>query len=165
MKKIAITGPESCGKTSLAEALANHCNVDFIPEFAREYLLKKNGKYSYEDLEIIAEGQIKSIENFKGDFLISDTEMSVMYIWSKVVFGKVSSFIAEELKKQHFDLYILCDTDVPWHYDPLRENEHDREELFHLYYKLLRDLKVNFIIVRGDEKTRLQQAISAIEKL
>jgi nicotinamide riboside kinase len=91
--------------------------------------------------------------------------MVVMYIWSMVVYGKVSSYIQEELKKQQFDLYILCDTDVPWTYDPLRENEFDRDDLFERYYKKLRELKYNFIIVKGSPEQRLQQAVEMIDKM
>ena len=166
MIRIAITGPESCGKTSLAEDLAKHYNTEFIPEFSRDFLMQSGGKYSQEDLDTIANGQIKSIENFNsGEILISDTDMVVMYIWSMVVYGKVSSYIQDELKKQQFDLYILCDTDVPWTYDPLRENEFDRDDLFERYYKKLRELKYNFIIVKGSPELRLQQAVEMIDKM
>lgn len=166
MIRVAITGPESCGKTSLAEDLAKYYNTQSIPEFSRDFLMKTGGKYSQEDLDTIANGQIKSIENFtSGKILISDTDMVVMYIWSMVVYGKVSQFIQEALKKQQFDLYILCDTDVPWTYDPLRENEFDRDDLFERYYKKLRELKYNFIIVKGSSEQRLQQAIEMIDKL
>lgn len=166
MIRIAITGPESCGKTSLAEDLAKHYNTHSIPEFSRDFLMQTGGKYVQEDLDIIAKGQIESIENFKsGKVLISDTDMVVMYIWSMVVYGKVSPLIQEALKKQQFDLYILCDTDVPWTYDPLRENEFDRDDLFERYYKKLRELKYNFIIVKGSSEQRLQQAVEMVDKM
>jgi NadR type nicotinamide-nucleotide adenylyltransferase len=166
MIRIAITGPESCGKTSLAEDLANHYRTTCIPEFARAYLMKTNGKYTQEDLDTIAKGQLESIENFNsGEILISDTEMLVMFIWSSFVFGNVSPYIQSALSRQQFDLYILCDTDVPWVFDPLRENEFDREELFHRYYKKIRELKYPFILVKGSPENRLQQAVSVIDTL
>jgi len=162
MTRIAITGPESSGKTKLANDLANHFNVEFVPEFAREYLLAKNGAYDFSDLDKIAEGQIKSIELAQDNKpLIVDTEMLVMYIWSRVRFGKVSSFVQQKLNNQKFDLYILCDIDIPWEDDPLRENEYDRDDLFQLYYKKLRDMKVNFIVVKGNPEERLFAALDA----
>jgi NadR type nicotinamide-nucleotide adenylyltransferase len=166
MMRVAITGPESCGKTSLSEDLARHYKTTFVPEFSRHFLLERHGKYSYEDLEEIAEGQLHSIAVAQPDFiLLVDTEMLVMTIWSQVVFGKVSPFITNALKQQHFDLYILCDTDIPWVYDPLRENEYDRDDLFQRYYKKMRELKLNFIIVKGTAEERLKQAIQAIDQL
>jgi NadR type nicotinamide-nucleotide adenylyltransferase len=166
MIRIAITGPESCGKTSLAEDLARALNTEFVPEFSREYLTNLNRKYTFEDLDLIARGQVNSIKNFDGKkHLIADTDMVVMYIWSMVVYGKVSPLIETELKKQQFDLYVLCDTDVPWSFDPLRENEFDRDDLFRQYYKKLRELKYNFIVVSGPPEQRLNQVLQAISKL
>lgn len=166
MIRIAITGPESCGKTSLADAVAKHYQTDFVPEFSREFLMQSGGKYSQNDLDIIAKGQIESIKNSGANkILISDTDMVVMYIWSMVVYGKVSPFIQDALKNQQFDLYILCDTDVAWTYDPLRENEFDRDDLFERYYKKLRELKYNFIIVKGAPELRLKEAVEVIDRL
>jgi len=164
MTRIAITGPESSGKTNLANDLANHFKVEFVPEFAREYLLAQNGAYDFSDLDKIAEGQIKSIEKAQHYHpLIVDTEMLVMYIWSRVRFGKVSSFVQQKLIEQKFDLYILCDIDIPWEDDPLRENEYDRDDLLQHYYKKLRERKVNFIVVKGNPEERLVAALDAIK--
>ena len=38
MIKIAILGTESSGKTTLATGIATYFGVDFVKEFAREYL-------------------------------------------------------------------------------------------------------------------------------
>lgn len=166
MPRIAITGPESSGKTKLASDLANHFKVEFIPEFAREYLLAQSGNYDYSDLDKIAEGQLKSIENAQHNKpLIVDTEMLVMYIWSRVKFGNVSLFVQKKLNEQKFDLYILCDIDIPWEADPLREHEYDRDDLFQLYYKKLRELKVNFIVVKGSPEERLAEAVASVDEL
>ena len=163
MRHIAITGPESSGKTKLAEDLAKYFGITYVPEFAREYLMALDRPYTADDLEKIAVGQIALIENAKeNNLLIVDTEMVVMHTWSKVVFGKVSDLIQKKLYEQNFDLYLLCDIDIPWEYDPLRENEFDREDLFQVYYKKLRELKYNFIIVQGTPEERLKQAIKAI---
>src|SRR5688500_11412513 len=101
MIRIAITGPESCGKTSLTEDLAQHYGVEFVPEFARNYLLAQDGKYTFEDLDEIAKGQLETIlQQQEQDLLLVDTDMLVMYIWSKVVFQKVSPLIQNALKEQ-----------------------------------------------------------------
>ena len=41
-KRIVLFGPESTGKTTLAKKLAYHFQTNWVPEFAREYLEKKN---------------------------------------------------------------------------------------------------------------------------
>ncbi len=39
--RVALFGPESTGKTTLAKALATHYKTEWVPEFAREYLQQK----------------------------------------------------------------------------------------------------------------------------
>ena len=39
--KIVLFGPESTGKSTLAQELAKHYNTNFVKEFARNYLQEK----------------------------------------------------------------------------------------------------------------------------
>ena len=50
IKRIAITGPESTGKSELAKGLAEHYHTLWVPEYAREYLNKLGSPYEYEDI-------------------------------------------------------------------------------------------------------------------
>ena len=54
MIRIAITGPESTGKSWLTEQLAQAFNTTFIPEYARKYIEQLNRPYDFNDIEIIA---------------------------------------------------------------------------------------------------------------
>lgn len=166
MIKIAITGPESTGKTTLAKALAGHYNVEWAREYAREYLAAKHGDYVLQDLDSIAVGQKNNIEALlSSPILIADTEMTVIKIWSEFKYGECSSFIHTLWKEQDFDLYILCSPDIPYEADPLREHEAFREELFEIYHNVLRQMNVNFIVVRGDRENRLDAAVEQINAL
>ena len=166
MIKIAITGPESTGKTTLAEALADHYQVIWAHEFARDYLNERKGKYSIKDLDTIALGQQKNIDSLRNmDVLITDTELTVIKIWSEFKYGECSNFINTLWKEQHFDLYLLCATDIPYEHDPLREHEEFREELFEIYLNVLTQMRVNFVVVEGDVQTRLNTAVSLVEEL
>ena len=124
MFKIAITGPESTGKSTLAEKLAHHYKTDFIPEYSRTYLENFAGQYTEDDIVEIAKGQYNLIleeEKKSSKILIADTEIVVCKIWVEYVFKHSNKVIDEILKQQNFDLYLLCDIDLPWVYDPLRE--------------------------------------------
>ena len=70
----------------------------------------------------------------------------------------------EMIEKHRYELYLLCNTDLPWEYDPLRENPDDRERLLELYKKELEDRGFPFAIISGTSKERLENAINAIEK-
>mgnify|MGYP001554485461 FL=1 len=64
-KKIAVIGPESTGKSTLCDQLAKHYHTEWCPEYAREYLLNHGTDYSYDDLLVIAKGQIELEEKFE----------------------------------------------------------------------------------------------------
>jgi NadR type nicotinamide-nucleotide adenylyltransferase len=166
MIKVVITGPESSGKTTLAKALAEHYLAPWVPEYARDYLNHLNQPYQEEDLLEIARGQVERENEAaaeKLDLLICDTSLVVIKIWSKYRYGRCHPWILEQIEQRPVDLYLLCSPDIPWEPDPQRENPDDRDELFKLYKRALKDKPS--VVIRGNESERLKQAISEIEHL
>lgn len=166
MIRIAITGPESTGKSSLSEQLADHYQTGWVKEYARDYLEKTNGEYGYSDLLRIAKGQLheeKEAGNDRLILLICDTDFIVLKIWSEVRFGKVHPWIQHQVIEHQYDLYLLCDIDLPWEYDPLREHPDKRDFLFQRYLEVLKENNFNFRLVSGTGDTRLRNAISFID--
>jgi NadR type nicotinamide-nucleotide adenylyltransferase len=165
MRRFAITGPESSGKTTLAKALSEHFNAVWIPEYARTYLLDRNGVYSENDLDRIAKGQIEEWSHFsKEELLFCDTEMLVMKIWSEYKYDRCSEFIQDAFREQVFDHYFLCSPDIAWEEDPLREHPEEREALFECYLKTLNDYNLPYSIVKGDLDERVALCINEIKK-
>lgn len=163
-KRIAILGPESAGKTTLTISLARALDASYSEEFAREYLQNSKGKYALSDLDQIAFRQFEVNQSTsKNDFFIADTEMITMKIWSLEVFDTVSVAISELLERQYFDLYLLCFPDLPWVYDPLRENENDRERLFDRYVNELQSMNCPFAIIKGEK--RLEEALKIVNRI
>jgi NadR type nicotinamide-nucleotide adenylyltransferase len=166
IKKIAITGPESTGKSWLAEHLAKKYNTIWVPEYAREYLEKHPGKYTLDDIVAISVGQLNETNEsilLANKLIISDTEMLVCFIWAEVVFGEVPTIIEKAFHDQRFDLYLLCDVDLPWEPDPLREHPDRRTEIFQLYFDALSAAGLPFEIISGFGDQRLERAVQAIE--
>ena len=164
--KISITGPESTGKSTLSQALAEHYHTNWVPEFAREYVDKLNRPYNYEDLHIIAKRQLE-LENelikYTNKFLFCDTDFLVLKIWSEHKFGKVHPFINDQFNKKTFDLILLMDIDLPWQYDPQREHPNQRKFFLDWYLNELQKAKANFKIVGGSAEDRMINAINIIE--
>jgi len=165
MIRVAITGPESSGKTTLSVALADYFKVDSIPEFARAFLEQSGGEYNQSDLDVIAKGQLESILSKKNEVIISDTDFMVLEIWSQYKYGNVSAYISELVQKDFFDLHILCSPDIPWEEDPLRENPDNREALFEMYLSSLKNQNKHFIIVSGDQNQRVVKSLRSIDLL
>ncbi len=125
----------------------------WIEEYAREYLQMKRS-YVQADLDEIAEVQQEKW-NVKGNLLVADTEMTVMKIWSEYQFNACSEFILNVYLNQEFEHYFLCKPDMPWEYDPLRENPNNRDELFEIYHQELIRMNRSFTVLSGDLKTRI----------
>ncbi len=174
MKKVVIIGPESTGKSTLCEDLAAHYNTLWCPEYAREYLMKHGMNYTHEDLLTIAKGQLELEEHYldqanrKGTpVLFIDTNMYVMKVWDEFVFGKCHQFILDQIVERKYDLYLLCNTDLPWVADELREypDLESRERLFHIYKDIMINQAVQWIEIAGDHDQRTKSAIDAVDKI
>ena len=166
LKRISITGPESTGKSVLAEALATHYGEPWVKEYAREYLETLNRPYDKEDIRKILEGQLNAEESMAyqaGTYLFCDTDPLVTKIWSEFKYRSCDPWIIEQTRNHRYDLYLLCDIDLPWIDDPLREHPGKREELFQLYQEELKNLQAPYRVIRGAGQVRLQQAILAVE--
>jgi len=168
-----VIGPESTGKSFLCEQLSAHFNCTWCPEFAREFLLRKGNRYDYDDLLEIARGQVqmedRSIEESESrhPFLFIDTDMYVMKVWAEFVFGKCHRYILEQAAQRRYDLYLLCNTDLPWVKDELREypDLETRKILFNIYKDIMVNQDTPWVEIKGLEEERFSIAKDAIQTL
>ena len=161
--RIAFTGPESCGKSTMAKWLSEFYGFPLSEEFAREYLSQKES-YIQDDLDSITLGQLADWQK-KGSSFIADTEMTVLKIWSEYRFKNASHLILEAHKNQAFDHYFLCAPDIPWEADPLRENPSNRDELFILYEAELIKNQWTYTVLKGSLEERQKEVISVLNTL
>ena len=169
LKRIAILGPESTGKTSLCAALAKHYHTSWAPEYAREYLTVHGTRYEYSDLLAIAKGQVANEEaaaKVANKLLFIDTDMHVMKVWSEFVFGKCDEWILQQAEQRKYDLYLLCNTDLPWVKDEMREypDPEIRVRLYNIYKNLLEMQSAPWVDISGGYEERLQKAIAAVDR-
>jgi NadR type nicotinamide-nucleotide adenylyltransferase len=176
LKKIVIIGPESTGKSTLCEQLAQHYHTDWVKEYARTYLSNKTAPYTFDDLLEIAKGQIKleeegiqALENpgKPGSLLFIDTDMQVMKVWCEAVFGQCHNWILNRIAERRYDLYLLCNPDVEWVKDELREypDLKTRARLYQHYKEAMVSQNVPWVDIRGNYEERLQTAIRAVDAL
>lgn len=170
IKRVAVTGPESTGKSRLCKELALHYNTAYVPEYAREYIDGLQPDYTQNDILQIARGQLER-ENLMADkvermqvrpLLFCDTELIVNKIWSLHRFQDCHPWILENIKSKKYDLVLLCDVDLPWEPDPQREHPHLRRFFFDWYQRELVHYGFNYCIVSGQAHVRLQNAIEAV---
>ena len=152
--KIAFTGPESSGKTTISKAIATETKGIWVEEYARHYLHFKK-KYCQEDLDKITQGQLEKWL-VEGQLIVADTEITVIKIWSEYRYRNCSNAILDAYRNQNFDHYFLCKPDIPWQEDPLRENPNNRDELFEIYLTELTSMARPFTILEGSINNRLK---------
>ena len=167
VKRIAITGPESTGKSTLASFLSGYYREPWVKEYAREYLKNIGLEYTIHDIEQIARGQWarenKAAQEASG-LLFCDTDFTVTKIWSEVVFGHCPTWIDDMFHGSGYSLYLLCAPDLPWQPDPLRQNPNDREVLFSRYEMALSSINANFRVISGSDEWRMKKAISFVNQ-
>jgi NadR type nicotinamide-nucleotide adenylyltransferase len=170
-KKVVVIGPESTGKSTLCEQLAAHFKTEWVPEFAREYLLSLGRPYHYDDLLIIAKGQLEQedriVAHAKTPLIFIDTDMYVMKVWCEFVFGRCHPFILDEIVKRKYDGYLLCYTDLPWVADELREypDPESRNRLYRMYKDLMVNQSTPWFDISGNYAERLERAIDNCQLL
>lgn len=173
LQKIVVLGPESTGKSTLCEQLAKHYDTYNCPEYARQFLTENGVKYNYSDLLTIAKGQLtiedefeqKSIANKKNK-LVVDTDMYVLKVWCEYVFDNCHTYILEKINIRKYDYYLLCDIDLPWTADEMREypDNKPRQELFQIYKDILVNQNTPWGIVSGIGENRTNKAIQLIDQ-
>lgn len=168
-KIIVITGAESTGKSTLTERLANHFGVPFIPEIAREYVENLNRKYTYSDVENIAKMQIEQfngITRSNAPYIFVDTWLIVSKIWFEFVYNQIPDWLINEIQKTKIDLFLICDIDLPWIYDPIRENGgENRKILQNKYIENITKFNFDYKIVSGIDDARFNCALNYLNEL
>ncbi len=168
-KIIVITGAESTGKSTLTEALARHFNAPFIPEIARNYVEKLNRHYNYEDVEKIAEVQVEQLKRFKDTdhpYIFLDTWLVITKIWFEVVYDKIPNWFETEMQKTPIDLFLVCQPDLPWKPDSVRENGGKQRILLHKkYIETIKKYNYKYAPVDGSGNERIKNALTHLNYL
>lgn len=167
IKKIAIVGPESTGKSTIAEQLASHYDTVWVPEFARGYCENLTAPCDWQDEINMFYGQLELEKEFlplANQLLICDTTFLTVKIWSDHVFGKTPEEVLEKLNKHPYDLYLLMDIDTPWEEDPLRDFPHLRSHFMEIWHTELKALQADYTVISGTGAPRLRAAIAAIDE-
>ncbi|MGH7694107.1 MAG: AAA family ATPase [Gemmatimonadaceae bacterium] len=164
-----VTGSESTGKTMLAQSLAEHYGVIWIPEFARDYAEDRREPLTIDDVSPIATGQIAredaAFEKASG-VVILDTDVVSTVVYAQHYYDNVPAWIEQAARDRLADLYLLCDTDVPWVADQLRDAQHHRRQVHDAFVQRLTEFAAVFRLISGTTSPdeRLQRAIAHIEQ-
>jgi len=175
IKRVAIVGAESTGKTTLAQELAAHFHTVWVPEYGREYTEVNVGReaffhYQWHDEEFlqIAQKQVEledKLAEKANRVLICDTDALATCIWQERYLGSCSPEVANIAAHRHYDLYLLAHFDVPFLQDGLRDGEHLRQWMTQRFREELNARQLPWLLLQGNRDERFRTAVGVIESL
>ena len=171
IRRICVTGPESTGKTTLTRQLAELTHAEWIPEASRLYAERVNRPLLAGDVSPIAREHLALADpaaeraRSRGAALVLDTDLVSTVVYARHYYAMVPPWIERAERARRADLYLLCDVDVPWVPDGVRDRPAEREAMFDLFRRALARRRANFIVVRGDWAARWALARDAVAYL
>ena len=164
VKKICLYGPESTGKSMLAERLARHFHTVFVPEMAR-FVITSSTECTFEDLTAIAEAQARAVnEKLAGanKLLFCDSDLLTTKVYGEYMFSRTPVFEPWVEAANQYDLHLFLETDVPYVQDGTRLGAATRPALRTAFLAALQASGFPFAIVSGDWDQRFQQAVALV---
>ena len=163
---ILVCGPESSGKSTMANFLSKQKGYVLLEEYARMYLTTKPKDFTYQFIDIFTiykEQNERYYNHFMDDnALVLDTDLINLKFWAEEKFGEVIPGLRKALYRRQYDEIFLCKPDFPWQADPLRENPNDRNRLFFRYQKILEALKLDYVVLKGSLEERKDLVVQKI---
>lgn len=171
--RVALFGPESTGKTSLAAWLAAGFAEPWVPEYVRSFWDERGGRIEAEDLDAIARGQIATEEaavRRARRIVFCDTELLTNVLWADLLFpGRCPAWVRAEAeaRSRRYALYLFCEADLPFADDPQRcfPGEADRARCRALWWETLAARGLPVERIHGLETDRRRAAREAVAAL
>lgn len=164
-KVLVVAGPESTGKSTLAQALAQHLRAAYVPELARDFMEGKALPLAWEELETLYRNQVqawKASLDFSG-WVVWDTDGFNGMLWAKLAYGKRLDFLEEFWSLEPWDLALICIPDLPWEADPLREGSDGGWERLDYYTACYQATGKPSALVSGEGEARFAMALKGIK--
>ena len=157
-RRICLIGPECTGKSTLAARAERELGATWVREYAREYVEHHRRELTAADVESIARGELAHLDAARGDLVVLDTDLISTVVYARHYYGHCPPWIEAEARNRRADLYLLLDTDLPWHPDPARDASGDaREDLFDAFRAALDEFETRWEIVSGSFEERWER--------
>lgn len=166
VKKICFYGPESTGKSFLAQKLAVRYHTEFVPEVAREVVT--SNEFTLDDIIKIGNLHVERIKEktkTANRILFCDTDAITTQIYCRHYLGGVPDVLYELEKEIIYDQYFLFDVDVPWVSDGMRDLGERRKEMFAVFKKELETRNLPYLLVQGNYEERTNFVMEEVEKM
>ncbi|MDE1194558.1 MAG: AAA family ATPase [Pseudomonas sp.] len=171
MKVLVLAGPESSGKSWLAERIQRRFGGELVGEYVREFIDQEQRDTCYADIPAIARGQLAWEDAARArtpQLLILDTHLLSNMLWSRTLFGDCPAWLEQDLLARHYDLHLLLSPEgVEWVGDgqrcqPLLD---ERQAFFEASRDWLDRHGQRYEVIEGSWSYRKERAFEAVEQL
>lgn len=167
-KRVVLTGPESTGKSVLAQKLAAHFDTVFVEEYGRTYCEEHGMDLSPLDFAHIAGGQLlleDEAARKANQVLFCDTDLIVTQVWAEIFFQYCPPWIRQASHERRYDLFLLMSPDIPWVDDGTRAFEEVRVKQWKRLREELESRNLPYISISGSFDERLASAVEAVKNI
>ena len=163
IKKVVLLGAESTGKTTLANSLAKTYFTLWVPEYGREYWDNhhdSDGKLTPDQLVELAKthrAREEAAFKFANRIVFIDTGATTTRQYCRD-YGYIVPLELDALVKSEesrYDIFILCDTDIPYVEDGTRRGAETRMETQQKIIKDLIDRGISYHTISGNLENRM----------
>lgn len=168
VKRVAMVGPESTGKTTLARDLAHHFQTVWAPEYARGYIDAHEGTITREMFPLFVRGQrasIAALARQANRLLICDSDLHATALFHELYFDCRAEDLLEAARADSYDLYLVMDCDVPHVQDGSRFHPHKREWFVEQCVEWAKDRGTPYVLIQGSWDERLSLAKKRVADL
>jgi NadR type nicotinamide-nucleotide adenylyltransferase len=170
--RVCVTGPECTGKTSLARRLAEWVDTTWVPEASRLYAERCGAALTAADVGPIAREHItladaaaEQARALGAGLIVLDTDLLSTVVYARHYYGTAPRWVERAERARRADLYLLCDVDIPWLPDGIRDRPERREAMFDLFRRALVRRRATWVEIRGDRAARWDLARRAVEQI
>ena len=164
VKRIALLGGESSGKTTLARSLAHALGTVWVPEYGRQRWEELRQTLASEELLRVARTQVawedEQTAHARG-WLVCDTTPLTTLQYCLHDHGRASAELYE-LARRRYDLTVLCLPDFAFVQDGCRRDDTFRAQQHAWTLARLAEQGVAALEVRGSVHERLAQVLSRL---
>ena len=169
VRRIAILGAESSGKSTLSGALARRYDTLWVPEYLREFV-DTHGRVPFESdqygIALTQRAREDAAAVQASEFLFCDTTPLMTALYSRVYWSRVDAQLEQLASTHDYALTLVTAPDTPWVADGLmRESEEVRQRVYSMLVEDLDARGIRFVLVEGDLPHRLRQVEAALKIL
>ena len=170
IKRVAIVGTESCGKSTLTKQLAKYYNTNYVHEVGRDYCIKYSDQLTQDHFDSLAMDHYR-LQEIKAEtankILFVDSEAVVTQYYAEQYNFKQTKLIDAIIDKQDYDLIIHLEPDVKWVADGLRKMGSDevRKKNDDTLRAMFRQREIQVNVITGSFIDRFEKAKKMIDEL